>query len=732
MTCGLYSFAERASTAACTSTSAGYFRVSTSDTGRTSKPGTLPTMSGSSTSSEESSTERRSRSPVRASISRKKAKRMDTSPASKRFCDYWLQDTAFNGWLAKVKANVHQAICKCCNKTLMAGKSDLLKHMKTKKHKQAWATFQKAQPIPIYQESVITASRSVASAEMREALGVVEHNWSFNSFDHTIERQQVAYPDSAIARSCRMKRDKVASIIENVLANVVDSEMSETLKRGLFSVFIDESTDNSARKNICVIVRYVCPTTGKIMEQLLDYKEVTDATAEGLFKLFSSMLTKRGIPFANIVGYASDNASVMMGVKDSFKTRLEKKVRELVVIPCICHSAHLVASHAAELLPKSAEGLLHMLYSYYSKSPKRQGNLNKLQETFGEARGKLLNPAKTRWLSLLSCITRVLDLWDVLLADFRATCVEEPAYVAEKILKIMNDVYIKAYLHFLQYTLTSFNKFNAFFQSDKPQVTKLASESARFIRQLCGNFMRPDLVQGPVSGLKPNDPKSLLPLKDVRLGSRCEKMLDSLPADKNDEFRATCLRFYQRAAVEAIKRFPASDSFLAELEAFDPLKLFQLPRPRIGRLLERFGERVNVQEVEQEWDQLPTFFTIEEQRAFVSSCSTVEDAYKKLNALKDCSGDPAFGALCSLLRIILLLPHSNANVERVFSICADIVTKKRNRLMDLRVAALLRVRLNLITSGFTCVNFPFRDAHFKAYDNHTKSSGGVVRVTGNR
>lgn len=136
--------------------------------------------------------------------------------------------------------------------------------------------------------------------------------------------------------------------------------------------------------------------------QLLDCVKIgaDEGTAKGLFSLFNKVMHNFNLKYENIVGYCSDNASVMMGVKESFKTYLLNKNQNIVVSGCICHSAHLVASAASEVLPSNIESVLQNIYAYFSRSPKRQSILEEFQEFFRQQKLKILAPAKTRWLSL--------------------------------------------------------------------------------------------------------------------------------------------------------------------------------------------------------------------------------------------------------------------------------------------------------------------------------------------
>lgn len=125
-----------------------------------------------------------------------------------------------------------------------------------------------------------------------------------------------------------------------------------------------------------------------------------DGTAIGLFTLFKNSLKKLKLSITNIVGYCADNASVMMGCNESFKTYLMKENPHVVVNGCICHTAHLIASSAASCIPNRVEILLQNISTYFSHSPKRQSILREFQKFMNEYQVKILQPSQTIWLSL--------------------------------------------------------------------------------------------------------------------------------------------------------------------------------------------------------------------------------------------------------------------------------------------------------------------------------------------
>lgn len=136
---------------------------------------------------------------------------------------------------------------------------------------------------------------------------------------------------------------------------------------------LDESTDITDSKNMCVLARYVSPKTKKVMTQLIDLVplDATNCSAEKLHEIFKNLLLNKNIPLHNIIGMASDNASVMIGCNNSFMSCLKLEIPDLVTLNCICHSSAIIANKACDKLPESCESLIRGIASYVSGSAKR-------------------------------------------------------------------------------------------------------------------------------------------------------------------------------------------------------------------------------------------------------------------------------------------------------------------------------------------------------------------------
>lgn len=81
----------------------------------------------------------------------------------------------------------------------------------------------------------------------------------------------------------------------------------------MFSLIIDESTDLSTTKHLVLIGRFYDLKIQRTQDTFLCILEVEHCTAWGIYSSLIHFFDKHGIPVENVIGFASDNASVMMG-----------------------------------------------------------------------------------------------------------------------------------------------------------------------------------------------------------------------------------------------------------------------------------------------------------------------------------------------------------------------------------------------------------------------------------
>jgi hypothetical protein len=185
---------------------------------------------------------------------------------------------------------------------------------------------------------------------------------------------KVAFPDSKIAQNITMGRTKTTKIITNVLGKSQKEKIVEILKKRKFSLLIDESTDTSTGKNICLCVRYFNEDSGKISSNFLSliqcFQNNPDeankgATAETIYNKVVNALKSENIPLENLVGFGSDGCNTMFGSQNSVVSRLKAHFPGIIVQKCVRHSLHLCASEACKVLPRQYEDLAREVYNFF-------------------------------------------------------------------------------------------------------------------------------------------------------------------------------------------------------------------------------------------------------------------------------------------------------------------------------------------------------------------------------
>lgn len=206
-------------------------------------------------------------------------------------------------------------------------------------------------------------------AEIKICAFLSAHNISFLSIEHLIEILKSSFKDSKIAQNMQLKRTKATTIVTNVIGEYEKDNLVEYLKSAKFSVLVDETTDISTNKMICIIVRYYNSNVERIVSsfyELLEVHKISSAsTAKNLFNMVISAFENQNIPLDNIIGFGSDGCNTMMGEYNSVASRFKEQCPGIIIMKCICHSFHLCASEACKKLPRTCEDLARNIYNSF-------------------------------------------------------------------------------------------------------------------------------------------------------------------------------------------------------------------------------------------------------------------------------------------------------------------------------------------------------------------------------
>ncbi|CAH1106766.1 unnamed protein product [Psylliodes chrysocephalus] len=442
-----------------------------------------------------------------------------------------------------------KAYCTFCNKSLSGGKKHLQRHSESEIHKKNERKLQGTVDIPTTLAKVPSNlfNKEVKSTELKLVMFAMEHNLSFVLFEH-LPKFICSLPEKSVLQSVKCSRTKAASLVNNKIGPFSQAALADILKKCFFSIIIDETTDISAKKCLVIIVRYFSQIEKKV-DSFFGLIEVVSATADSIFKAVISLIEKLNIPIANIIGFSSDNASVMMGHINGVKAKFMEIIPNIFVMGCLSHSMHLCASKACAKLPNEVEDFARNIYNYFAHSAKRQHDFKEFQQ-FAEAEPhKLPRPCQTRWLSLEAVVNRILEQWDALILYFQSEALLENVYGAQEILNSLINIKFKIYFRFLQHILKIVCKMNLEFQSESPRIHKLIPIISMYFRTICNFFLKSEVMTKiEIARINPQNPDYFKTLDDIYFGANFEmelnKNIHKLSKPELEQIKLNCLNFY--------------------------------------------------------------------------------------------------------------------------------------------------------------------------------------------
>ncbi|CAG5004977.1 unnamed protein product [Parnassius apollo] len=394
------------------------------------------------------------------------------------------------------------------------------------------------------------------------------------------------------------------------------------------------------------------------------YFEIEDGTAVSIVNGIKGLLAEIKINLKKLIGIGTDNASVMTGTNSGVHALLKNATGNdnLVLVRCVCHSLQLAMSHAsAETLPRNVEFLIRETYNWFSHSSNRRLFYKNMFQTINGGSVPLTIPqmCNTRWISIEPAVCRILDQWIELKTLFEIARRDEHCYTAEILYNMYNDPQNHLYLLYIRPILQEVQVVNKLFESNDVDPTRLYNDLIGLVESIGRRILNPtarvDILTEDIESYL--DPKPYM-------GYAFEtKLLEyNLQPNATNYLRQRCNNFTLKLVTELRSRLPVNFKILRNI-------------------------------VHIKWESLT---------------STVK-FWNEVMQYKDAADNNPFAELCEFAMSLISLPHSNADVERVFSQMSLVKTKLRNRLAVRTLNAILYVRFGLKRAGKCCYSYTVPD-----------------------
>lgn len=310
----------------------------------------------------------------------------------------------------KTKSDVRCTVCSSEFSIGNAGKTDIDKHIVTKKHQKGETDKLGCQPVKNFFKRIDT---TLAAREGLWAYHIIKSNISFLSTDCSSK----LFRECFAINNFRSARTKTEAIVTNVLAPIAEDMLNADLKSCRFVTLTTDASNHGSLKLMPVMVRYFLPTVG-VKVKMLEFTSIPNETSETVAGLIKGTAEKNNI-VEKVAGFCGDNCptnfgSVERGGENNVYHRLKQWRPAIYGIGCGAHASHNTMKFACSQLPVNIEYIVVKIFTHFYIYTVRVEALKSICELEEIEYAQLLGYAKTRFLALGPAIGRILQIYDPL------------------------------------------------------------------------------------------------------------------------------------------------------------------------------------------------------------------------------------------------------------------------------------------------------------------------------
>ncbi|CAH1113192.1 unnamed protein product [Psylliodes chrysocephalus] len=279
-------------------------------------------------------------------------------------------------WIVRGK-DISQAKCTVCESQFTinhGGENDIIKHMKTEKHKKNMTKGSQEKKIDNFFSKNNLDTDLTAQAECAFVFHSIKHAHSYLSADCAGKLFSRIFQDSKIAKSYSCGRTKATKLVTNILGpeskHIILNDLANNQP---FCIATDASNKGNV-KTFPLVVRYFKKEIG-VCTKLLKFYSAISEKSEAIANSLVESLTEAGLNILNVTAYCADNASVNFGKKQSVITELNKLNQNIVPVGCVCHIIHNAGKHGQGALKYDVESIVIKCYNEFSSSTKKVNEL---------------------------------------------------------------------------------------------------------------------------------------------------------------------------------------------------------------------------------------------------------------------------------------------------------------------------------------------------------------------
>ena len=524
------------------------------------------------------------------------------------------------------------------------------------------------------------------------------------------------------------------------------------MQNNIFGFLNDGSSDIGLKKlnSMCTLI-FDVNRSNKVELKCYDMCSTTGEDASKASTLFESIEKAMGrddIPWENVVSIGLDNGSTNMGKRNSIKSRFLEKNAACFIAGCNCHLAHLAAATGGKAFKDktgfNVEDHQVDIYYFFKGSTRRKGILIEYLEFTGIEWEIFTRYVSTRWLCLEKCCAKEFKKFRALKSMFlsrrdkdlidRGTGDEKGSGSRySRLRKVYENDTREVYLQFYASALPLFTSYNKSLQRSDPLAHKVASVTEELTKKIGMRFLKSDFAyESSLDVSEIEDEKNWLPLDETFVGFIVTRLINRLLEDGTitdhdvNVFLEAARSFYLESLKYVLKKMNMNspdNEFWRHASWIDFFNRNDAKWSHLEFILTKYKHMLNFKDQEEDliFEQFTDFKSLDdlpddilndaklEQSNSENAQYRIDTNWYHLQKMKSSCGENfRFHLLFRVALIILLTPHSNAGIERVYSLVNKNKPENsdRNRLnIEGSLSSILSVKLDAPESSTKCYNF---------------------------
>lgn len=397
----------------------------------------------------------------------------------------------------------------------------------------------------------------------------------------------------------------------------------------------------------------------------------------------------------------------MRGAKSGVIVRLQNEVNHLLDVGgCSLHYVHNSVKHACEVIDAiELEQLISDVYNFFRYNDDADYKL--ATEIMEVEYHKFLRHVETRWLQCLPVIERLLEQYDALVYFFSSLATRSRSSVgSDRLMRLklaLSDPMTRALLMFLSHALKPLNCFEKVFQCSGTMIHSIWEQMKELLLRWLTMFKKESAIdkKAPWKSIGEDE---MLPDHQIIIGEETKLLAITMTDNQRTYFYHQVKKFFVECSKQLLHYLPFDNAILKNMRFLDPIK-------KESKHLEAMAMNVakKMPNIVRPDDQTQLRVEIRAYKMLDlgSSSQTLNvEPDDLLGYWKLVMSVGQFPIMKRLVQACLIIPHGNSDVERIFSMLSDILTKKRSSLDQQSVKALTFIKSFMTSSKLMCHEVP--------------------------